>query len=535
MAHARDRWSNRGAFIFAAIGSAIGLGNLWRFPFTAYDGGGGAFLIPYFVALITTGVPLLILEMGTGQYFQGGAPWALRKMNRKAEWVGWWALAGAAIITFYYCVIMGWSFIYFFHALNSALTGAAMPWAGGDGAAGAFFDSVLQVDGSLFFLPGPPIIWIVLGLAATWWLVYLIICKGVIRVGKVVMWTVPLPFIILIMLAISGFQLEGAANGLAFYLNPDMNRLSDPQVWLSAFGQVFFSLSVGFGVMTAYGSYLSKRTELTGSAWITALANCGTSFFAGFAVFATLGYLASQQGAVVSDVLKGGPGFVFVIYPEALSMLPFGDVMNALIAALLFACLLMLGIDSAFSIVEGVVTGLHDKFRIKRERLVRYYCYVGFIIGLLFCTPAGLTWLDIVDRWVNYIILVIGLGTCIVAGWFYPLDKIKAHINSVSLFKVGTLWTFAIRFFIPIVLAVIFTMAMIDNVMTPYSGYKMSWLLVGGWGAFFAALVIAFVIASMPSKKYADRDEAEGDDVPDEDEIEQRNRELIEAGRSPAE
>ncbi|MCK4719889.1 sodium-dependent transporter, partial [bacterium] len=185
MGKKRERWDSRGAFILAAIGSAIGLGNVWRFPYMAYENGGGAFLIPYFVALLTAGIPILILEMALGQRFQGGAPTALRKANKAFEFVGWYAILIASIVTFYYCAIMAWSVNYLVHAFS-------MKWQGNE--EDFFYQEILHLSEGPGQLGGisPALI---IGLAVTWFLIYLCVRKGVQSVGKVVLVTVPLPFL----------------------------------------------------------------------------------------------------------------------------------------------------------------------------------------------------------------------------------------------------------------------------------------------------------------------------------------------------
>ena len=253
MAHHRERWASRPAFVLAAIGSAVGLGNLWRFPYVAYKNGGGAFLIPYFVAILTAGIPLMILEFGLGHIMQGSAPAALRKVHRRLEWVGWWALIVGSLISFYYAVVMAWCWNYLWHSFTVA-------WGSTPGSAGSFFGKVLGASkgpGDLGDIRLP----VVLGLALTWLAIFLIISRGVGRVGKVVLLTVPLPVILIIILMIRGLTLPGSLDGLAFYLTPDWSKLTDPNVWLAAYGQIFFSLSLGFGILIATWASWSSRSS----------------------------------------------------------------------------------------------------------------------------------------------------------------------------------------------------------------------------------------------------------------------------------
>ncbi len=494
MAHHRDRWANRPAFIMAAIGSAIGLGNLWRFPMVTYANGGGAFLIPYIVALLTAGIPLMILEYALGQRFQKSSPGSLHEAGGKPfELIGWWALGVGATISFYYAVLMGWSWDYLIYSFTQ-------PWAStGDGtcrAAQGFFDHLLCRTTGVGEFGG--FSWQAIGgLAVTWASIYWIIKKGVLRVGKVVMLTVPLPFIILLLILIRGVTLPGAMEGLKYYLTPDFTKLIDAKTWLAAYGQVFFSLSLGFGLLTAYASYLPKRSDVTNNAFITSFANAGFSYFAGFTVFSVLGYLAQAQGLPVSEVVQGGPSLTFVVYPTAISMMPLAPI----IAALFFLALLTLGIDSAFSIVEGVVAGLRDKWNLTQSRTAGAFCIVGFVIGLLFTTGAGYYWLDIVDHWMNgYGLAVIGFLECVAIGWFYGAKKLRDYINEVSDFKIGWWWDLFIKWVTPLAIGWALVTNIVSDVQQPYGeGAYPTWaLMLGGWGVIAVIIIIAAILTRIP-------------------------------------
>ncbi len=497
----RERWVNRPAFIMAAVGSAVGLGNVWRFPHVAFQNGGGAFLIPYFIALFTTGIPLMILEYGLGQRLQGSASYALGKISKKFEFVGWWALAVGTFISLYYCVVMGWAWRYMAVSLK-------MPW--GENTGDYFMKTVLKTTGGPFELGG--LNWpIVAGLALTWLCIYFIIYKGVIRVGKVVYVTVPLPIILLVILFFRGITLPGAMEGLKFYLTPDFSVLTNPRVWLAAYGQIFFSLSLGFGILMAYASYKPKDSEITNNAFITSLANCGISFFAGFAVFSTLGYLAHIQGKAVADVAAGGPGLAFVAYPLALSKLP---ALGSLCAVAFFLMLLTLGIDSAFSIVEGVLSGLHDKWQVKKSKLTLYFCIFGFLGGLVFATGAGLFWLDIVDNWMNcFGLTVIGLAECLIVGYAYDIKGFRKYLNEVSEIQLGVWWDVCIKYITPLVLGIILILNFYTEYSRPYENYPTKALVIGGWAVSVLALVLGVVIAKLRGSGEDESEDAEGEEA----------------------
>jgi len=479
----REQWTWRGAFVFAVIGSAVGLGNIWRFPYIAYSSGGGAFLIPYFIALLTAGVPLMMLEFAIGHKFRGGAPKAMAGIGKGAEWVGWWATAAGFVIISYYAVVMAW-------AIRYIASAATLAW--GSDAAGYFFNQVLHISDSPWTLggiPGPVFIGFVIG----WVMMFLIVYSGVKGVGKVVMVTMPLPVILLIVLAIRGLTLPGAIEGINYYLNPDFSKLADGQVWLAAYSQIFFSLSVAMAILIAYASYLPKDAEIANNAYLSSFANCSISFLAGFAIFSTLGYMAYQQGVPVSEVAAAGVGLAFVGYPTAISLMPVGP---AVFGVLFFLLLVSAAIDSAFSLTEGIVTSVKDKWNMSRAAAVAIVTGVAFVVGLLFTTSGGLYWLDIVDHFVNnFGLVLVGLAQCIVVGWIFGADKLRNYINERSEIKVGAWYDFCVKWLTPAVLLVILGWSIYQEIVTPYGGYEAKALIYGGWLMAIALPIIAYVFS----------------------------------------
>jgi neurotransmitter:Na+ symporter, NSS family len=482
VAVARDRWQSRTSFILAAVGSAVGLGNVWRFPYVAYENGGGAFLIPYFVALFTAGIPMLILEMGLGQRIQKGAPGAFAAIGKKWEWFGWWAAGLSAAIVIYYSTILAWAWTYLWHSFK-------LSW--GTDPEGFFMNEVLQKSSGPGEL-GTPIWYLVIGMLLTWGAIYLILRKGVRNVSKVVLVTVPLPMVLLTLLTIRGLTLPGAMDGISYYLTPDFSKLKDANIWLRAYGQIFFSLSIASGVMIGYGSYLGRKAEVTNSALIVGLANCGTSFFAGFAVFSMLGYLAQIQGLPVPDVTASGTGLAFVAYPTAILKLP---ALNVVFGLIFFITLLTLGIDSAFALQEAFTTGIHDKWKVKPERLALGFVLVAFPISLIFTTKGGFYWFDIFDKWIcDFGLVVAGLIQCIAVGYFYRVQEFRRYLNSISEVRLGQWWIWALRFVTPAVLAVILTMNLMSEFKETYSGYPRWTTNLGGWGMLALLVIIAWYL-----------------------------------------
>lgn len=498
MSGTRDRWHSRTAFIMAAVGSAVGLGNVWRFPYVAYDSGGGAFLIPYFIALFTAGIPMLILEIGLGQRLQQAAPGAFASIRKKLEWFGWWSAGLSAGIVIYYSTILAWAWVYLWHSFKLA-------W--GQNPESFFTSQVLQRSTGPGEI-GPPVWYLVIGMALTWFAIWLILRKGVRSVSKVVMITVPLPLILLTVLLIRGLTLPGAIDGIRYYLTPDFARLGDHKIWLRAYGQIFFSLSLASGVMIAYGSFLARKAEVTNSALITGLANCGTSFYAGFAVFSMLGYLAQVQGLPVPEVTASGTGLAFVAYPMAILKLP---ALNVLFGVIFFITLLTLGIDSAFALQEAFTTGIHDKWKVSSEKLALGFILVAFPISLIFTTKGGYFWFDIVDKWIcDFGLVVAGLVQCLIVGYFYNVREFRDYLNSISEVRLGGWWIVALRYITPAVLLIILVMNVQSEISETYEGYPRWATNLGGWGTLVVIAILGYVLWRKRGSDQAplDREEA---------------------------
>jgi neurotransmitter:Na+ symporter, NSS family len=481
----RERWGSRSFFIMAAIGSAIGLGNVWRFPYVVYSNGGGAFLIPYFIALITTGIPLMAFEYYLGIRFQKGPSEAYGHLKKKTNYIGWFSVLVSFVITIYYTVVMGWAWNYLYYSFG-------VKWAGVE--KNFFFEQVLSIS------QGPGILgniqWgIVFGNLLTWVLIYLILFKGLKVVGKVVNYTVALPWILLILILIRAVTLDGALAGLDFYLKPDFSKLKDINVWLAAYGQIFFSLSLGFGIMVAYASFMPKKSDITTNAWVVSFANCLTSFVAGFAVFATLGYLAHTMNQPIEQVAGAGVGLAFVAFPTAISNLPGGIIVQSLFAIIFFLTLLTLGIDSAFSLIEAVTTSLSDTFKINKSKATLVVCIIGFLLGTIFTTRGGLYWLDIVDRWMNcFGLIVVGFLEAFLVGWLCDTNKIEKDINSTSEIKLGKFWYICIKWITPVVLGIIIIFSIFKEFNNPYEGYNTWALILGGWMLILTLFYLALIL-----------------------------------------
>jgi NSS family neurotransmitter:Na+ symporter len=484
----RPQWKSSLGFLLAAVGSAVGLGNFWRFPYLCYENGGGAFLIPYGVALITAGIPLLILEFGIGHQMRGSAPMAFAKIHSGWEWLGWWMVVFVMFgIVLYYAVVIAWCLCYLVFAFG-------LSW--GSDPNTFFFQNFLGVT------QGPHILGnirspILLALLVVWLINWLIVFfgveKGLEKSNKVF---VPILFGLVLVLVIWSAQLPGAWEGILRYLKPDFDRLGDWKVWMDAYSQVFFSLGVGFGIMVAYASYLPRRSEITLQAWWVGLLDTSVAFVAGLAVFGTLGYMSQTIGKPLEQVVDKGIGLAFVAYPQAIGLLP---AFRQLFGVVFFLALTLAGITSSISIVEAFASAIIDKFHYPRKLVTTVLAILGFLGGLVFTTGGGLAWLDIVDHVLGQYGLVLAcLMECLLLGWVHRIDRLRAHLNEVSTFRLNRSFDILIRVVIPAVLIVLLAVDMAQDLRRPYGGYPWVALLMIGRDWLLATLLIAFWIANRP-------------------------------------
>ncbi|MBU0687302.1 MAG: sodium-dependent transporter [Candidatus Margulisbacteria bacterium] len=489
----RASWGSQMGFILAAIGSAIGLGNIWRFSYMTYKNGGGAFLIPYLVALLIVGFPLLILEYGLGHKKHGASSLAFAKISRKIEWLGWWMPTFAYFgIMLFYTVIIGWCVNFMIYSIN--LSWGADPEA-------FFIKNFLQLSSSSTQI-GSLVLPIVFSLAFVW-LVCWFICFREVNHGieKACIIFMPLLFVLTMVLIGWGFTLPGALEGIKWYLKPDFSKIMNWEVWMAAFGQIFFTLTLSFGVMIAYASYLPKKTDIVRNAYLTGIINCFYSFIMGFAVFSVLGYMANQAGVPVSEVVKSGVALAFIVFPKAISQLP---AFNNIFGILFFGTLVIAGLSSAISLVEAFSRALTDKFDWNRKTTVHVLCVLGFLGSLLFATQGGLYFIDIVDHFINYYGLVLaGALECLLIGWVLKAHVLRNHINAVSGSHLNKLWDYLIKFVVPAILIITLLINLVKEISAPYEGYSIVAILILGvlWLVGTALLALIFTIPKWEKAK----------------------------------
>ncbi|XP_041129746.1 sodium- and chloride-dependent creatine transporter 1-like [Polyodon spathula] len=461
----RETWTRQMDFIMSCVGFAVGLGNVWRFPYLCYKNGGGVFLIPYIIIGLLGGIPIFFLEIALGQFMKAGSinVWNIAPLFKG---LGYSSMVIVFFCNTYYIMVLAWGVYYFVKSFSATLPWATCknPWnsvdcieffrhdechngtignatfgnmtceelANGRSPIIEFWENkVLNISEGLEY-PGVMNWEVTLCLLATWVIVYFCVWKGVKSTGKIVYFTATFPYVVLIILLIRGVTLPGAYEGILYYLRPDWSKLKSAQVWIDAGTQIFFSYAIGLGALTALGSYNRFNNDCYKDALLLALINSGTSFFAGFVVFSILGFMAAEQGVHISQVAESGPGLAFIAYPKAVTLMP----VSPLWSALFFFMLLLLGLDSQFVGVEGFITGILDLYpgkyyqRYRREIAVALCCTLCFVVDLSMVTQGGMYVFQLFDYYSasGMTLLWQAFWECVVVSWVYGADRFMDDI-----------------------------------------------------------------------------------------------------------
>jgi len=503
----RGSWDNQCDFFLSCLGYAVGLGNVWRFPYLCYEHGGVTFLIAYVIMLLISGLPLFFLELALGQYAGKGPIKLFGRIAPAFKGLGYGMLMISFLVVIYYNMIIAWTIYYTFAGFASEL-----PWTYcgttnltsrdcfqrdqemacfnsssddtfwnrqctsvrevcenfgmveglerdedgrlqcNNGTANIHLNRVyprvspsedyykrtmlgLEPDTSWSDLGG--LKWeLVLCLAAAWTIVCLCLIKGVQSSGKVVYFTALFPYLVLVILLIRGATLDGAYDGILFYVYPTPEKLEGLKgiaVWSAAATQIFYSLGPSFGGLITLASYNKFTNNCHRDAILIAFANCGTSIFAGFVIFSIIGFMAKQAALPVEEVIKGGTGLAFIAYPEAVTQMPVPQLWSFLF----FGMLITLGLDSQFTMTETITTAIMDQYPNLREhkgKVVIFASIIGFILGLTMCTRGGIFMFELINWYsASWGLLICAITEIIVIMYAYGFRNFLENIEEMGI------------------------------------------------------------------------------------------------------
>ncbi|KAG7455860.1 hypothetical protein MATL_G00245540 [Megalops atlanticus] len=507
----RGQWSNKLEFVLSVAGEIIGLGNVWRFPYLCYKNGGGAFFIPYLIFLFTCGIPVFFLEISLGQFTSEGGVTCWRKISPLFEGIGYATQVIVTLLNFYYIIVLAWAIYYLSFSFSWEL-----PWSSCNNTWNT--ESCVEFqrgsDSVNYTYPqnaSSPVIefwerrvlrispgiehmgvlhWdLALCLLIAWVTCYFCIWKGVKSTGKVVYFTATFPYIMLIVLLIRGVTLPGASKGIQFYLYPDLGRLADPQVWMDAGTQIFFSYAICLGCLTALGSYNKFNNNCYRDCMALCFLNSGTSFVAGFAIFSILGFMSYEQNVPISEVAESGPGLAFIAYPRAVAMMP----VSPLWACFFFLMIVVLGLDSQFVCVESLVTAVVDMFpsvfrrNNRRELFILAVAVVSYLMGLIMLTEGGMYIFQLFDYYAasGMCLLFVAIFETVCIAWVYGADRYYDNIEDMIGYRPGPLIKYCWLFFTPATCIGTFAFSLIkytplkynNEYVYPWWGYFLGWLL----------------------------------------------------------
>ncbi|XP_066915063.1 sodium-dependent neutral amino acid transporter B(0)AT3-like [Clytia hemisphaerica] len=491
----RARWTNQREYLLSCIGFAVGLGNVWRFPWIVLRNGGGAFLIPYFTMLIIEGVPLLYLEISLGQIFQVGAAPLWIKLSRWSRGLGIASIVAGFLSSTFYRIVTGWVFYYFAVSFQNPL-----PWSycpkDSNGTSTTqnkceqlgsteyyWYYETLQITDD-FNNPGTFSWQLFLCLTASYVIVFFCVIKRIQSAGKVVYFTVIFPYLVLLILFVQGFMLEGYSEGLKLLFTPKWHRLTDLRVWKDAATQIFYSIGVGYGGMLAFSSYNQQKESIMKNTMIIAVVNSVTSLFGSIAMFSILGYRATKKSqrcfnehsknpingtkplsidCSVNHFIEntgGGTGLAFIAFTEAIDLLPASNFF----AIMFFLMLITLALDSLFGGLESIMTSIMD-FKIFPN--VKYvwkliiYMSISYVASSVNCLGTGDYMVQLFnDFGIDLIILFVTFSQLVVVCYIYGFKRFSLKQKTVTGQDIPLFFQICWRFVSPIVIFVMIIMTL---------------------------------------------------------------------------
>uniref|UniRef100_A0A8C0D7L6 Transporter n=1 Tax=Balaenoptera musculus TaxID=9771 RepID=A0A8C0D7L6_BALMU len=530
---ARGNWSSKLDFILSMVGYAVGLGNVWRFPYLAFQNGGGAFLIPYLMMLALAGLPIFFLEVSLGQFASQG-PVSVWKAIPALQGCGIAMLIISVLIAIYYNVIICYTLFYLFASFVSVLPWGSCnnPWNTPEckDKTKLLLDSCvisdhpkIQIKNSTFCMTAYPNLtmvnftsqanktfvsgseeyfkYFVLKISAgieypgeirwplafclflAWVIVYASLAKGIKTSGKVVYFTATFPYVVLVILLIRGVTLPGAGAGIWYFITPKWEKLTDATVWKDAATQIFFSLSAAWGGLITLSSYNKFHNNCYRDTLIVTCTNSATSIFAGFVIFSVIGFMANERKVNIENVADQGPGIAFVVYPEALTRLP----LSPFWAIIFFLMLLTLGLDTMFATIETIVTSISDEFpkylRTHKPVFTLGCCICFFIMGFPMITQGGIYMFQLVDTYAaSYALVIIAIFELVGISYVYGLQRFCEDIEMMIGFQPNVFWKVCWAFVTPTILTFILCFSFYQWEPMTYGSYRYpNWSMVLGW------------------------------------------------------
>ncbi|XP_030061381.1 sodium- and chloride-dependent taurine transporter isoform X2 [Microcaecilia unicolor] len=507
----REKWASKVDFLLSVAGGFIGLGNIWRFPYLCYKNGGG--------------LPVFFLEVALGQFTSEGGITCWEKICPIFVGIGYASIVIVSLLNVYYIVVLAWAMYYLFQSFQSQL-----PWVSCQQAwntQNCVEDSLrknkslwLSLNGSNFTSPviefwerkvlglstgiedTGVVKWdLALCLLLVWVICFFCVWKGVRSTGKVVYFTATFPFLMLFVLLIRGVTLPGAAEGIKFYLSPNMTHLADPQVWIDAGTQIFFSYAICLGAMTSLGSYNKYKYNSYRDCLLLGCLNSGTSFVSGFAIFSVLGFMAQEQGVDIAEVAESGPGLAFIAYPKAVSMMP----LSTLWAILFFIMLLLLGLDSQFVEVEGQITSLVDLYPsflrkgYRRETFIALICFLSYLMGLTMVTQGGMYVFQLFEYYAasGICLLWVAFFECIAVAWVYGADKFYDAVEDMIGYRPISWMKWCWTAVTPMLCAACFIFSLVKYTPLSYNKYYTypAWAIGFGWCLALSSMITIPLVA----------------------------------------
>ena len=492
----RDKFSSKKGFVLASIGAAVGLGNALRFPGLCARYGGGAYMLVYLVALVVLGVPLLNAEIALGRKYLSGAPGCMENLKRGGNRLGWSAGVNSVFTAIIYAGLAGWIITMIFKIVPLSLNAPSL--SEGE-TANYFFNEIINArpDFSISSIS----LFVLLAIVAAWLLIFICLKGGAKGISKAAQFTVIIPVILFTAMAVRGMFYSNSGEALAKLFTPDFSCLINPQMWLSALGQVFFSLSVAVGIMPAYGSYLPQGTGIFSCSLLIAMADFFVSLLSSVVLFTTL------YGCGLSEFI-GESGIItaFKVYPVAITKL-FGDntVLNAAVGVFFYASLAMMAVQAAVSMLEAFLNPFLEHTGKNRTRLSASVCGLGLILGVFFATDGAVTAVNISDKVVNfYNVLILAIAECLIIGTSGQTKSLADEINKFSkrLKMPKKLFEISIKFLSPAILIFLAGFEIADIVLFGL-GAPLWAQIAFGWSVSFIVILSGFAVNSNFGKRSA--------------------------------